>query len=226
MTPSSASALPLLWIVWQLLKSASHLGRTRCEYDHLGTQLLHAEIQRSTRRRRAALPFADGCRTDTEALFVRARVQRVDKWEELTGKKIGLYIGDVCDYEFFSEAVKGFAPDAMIHFGEQRSAPYSMLSRSKGVFTQTNNVRVIRNPSPVALRSVAALPPAVWSEMGFPNPARGLNAEHIGYRCHTAIVSVAASRSRMPPSAPDDATSDISIVPTVPLSHSPMHRKP
>jgi len=66
--------------------------------------------------------------------------QRVDKWEELTGKKIGLYIGDVCDYEFFSEAVKGFAPDAMIHFGEQRSAPYSMLSRSKGVFTQTNNV--------------------------------------------------------------------------------------
>jgi len=66
--------------------------------------------------------------------------QRVAKWEELTGKKIELFIGDVCDYEFFSEAVKSFAPDSMIHFGEQRSAPYSMLSRSKGVFTQTNNV--------------------------------------------------------------------------------------
>mmetsp|Transcript_37674 Transcript_37674/g.52336 ORF Transcript_37674/g.52336 Transcript_37674/m.52336 type:complete len:432 (+) Transcript_37674:3-1298(+) len=66
--------------------------------------------------------------------------QRVAKWEELTGKKIELFIGDICDYEFFSEAVKSFAPDSIIHFGEQRSAPYSMLSRSKGVFTQTNNV--------------------------------------------------------------------------------------
>jgi nucleoside-diphosphate-sugar epimerase len=86
-------------------------------------------------------------------------VQRVDKWEELTGKKIGLYIGDVCDYEFFSEAVKSFAPDAMIHFGEQRSAPYSMLSRSKGVFTQTNNVRAIRNPF-TSCRSLLWLPPS------------------------------------------------------------------
>jgi len=65
---------------------------------------------------------------------------RVAKWEELTGKKIDLYIGDITDYGFFSEAVKSFLPDAMVHFGEQRSAPYSMLSREKGVFTQTNNV--------------------------------------------------------------------------------------
>jgi nucleoside-diphosphate-sugar epimerase len=69
-----------------------------------------------------------------------ANEQRVDKWFELTGKKIELFVGDVCDYEFFSEAVKSFAPDSMVHFGEQRSAPYSMLSRSKGVYTQTNNV--------------------------------------------------------------------------------------
>mmetsp|Transcript_30666 Transcript_30666/g.66950 ORF Transcript_30666/g.66950 Transcript_30666/m.66950 type:complete len:483 (-) Transcript_30666:179-1627(-) len=65
---------------------------------------------------------------------------RVAKWKEITGKEIALHIGDICDYEFFSEAVKGFMPDAMVHFGEQRSAPYSMLNRSKGVFTQTNNV--------------------------------------------------------------------------------------
>eukprot|EP00976_Prorocentrum_cordatum_P109870 1195091-Prorocentrum_minimum.AAC.4 len=56
------------------------------------------------------------------------------------GKEISLHIGDICDYEFFSEAVKSFMPDAMVHFGEQRSAPYSMLNRAKGVFTQTNNV--------------------------------------------------------------------------------------
>ena len=28
----------------------------------------------------------------------------------------------------------------MVHFGEQRSAPYSMIDRSRAVFTQHNNV--------------------------------------------------------------------------------------
>ncbi len=31
-------------------------------------------------------------------------------------------------------------PDAVVHFGEQRSAPYSMIDRSRAVFTQHNNV--------------------------------------------------------------------------------------
>merc|ERR1719409_2068272 len=46
---------------------------------------------------------------------------RVAKWKENTGKEIALYIGDICDYEFFSEAVKGFAPDAMVHDSELRA---------------------------------------------------------------------------------------------------------
>ena len=29
---------------------------------------------------------------------------------------------------------------AVVHFGEQRSAPYSMIDRSRAVFTQHNNV--------------------------------------------------------------------------------------
>ncbi|GAB4837096.1 UDP-sulfoquinovose synthase, chloroplastic [Ancistrocladus abbreviatus] len=65
---------------------------------------------------------------------------RVRRWKSLTGKNINLYIGDICDFEFLAEAFKSFEPDAVVHFGEQRSAPYSMIDRSRAVFTQQNNV--------------------------------------------------------------------------------------
>ncbi|KAI4379654.1 hypothetical protein MLD38_005925 [Melastoma candidum] len=65
---------------------------------------------------------------------------RVRRWKDVTGKDIGLYIGDICDFEFLAEAFKSFEPDAVVHFGEQRSAPYSMIDRSRAIFTQHNNV--------------------------------------------------------------------------------------
>eukprot|EP00227_Mantoniella_beaufortii_P013438 CAMPEP_0197599282 /NCGR_PEP_ID=MMETSP1326-20131121/31022_1 /TAXON_ID=1155430 /ORGANISM="Genus nov. species nov., Strain RCC2288" /LENGTH=482 /DNA_ID=CAMNT_0043166229 /DNA_START=63 /DNA_END=1511 /DNA_ORIENTATION=- len=66
--------------------------------------------------------------------------ERVRKWEQVSGKKIELYIGDICDYEFLGATFENFAPTAAVHFGEQRSAPYSMMDRTRAVFTQTNNV--------------------------------------------------------------------------------------
>lgn len=65
---------------------------------------------------------------------------RLRCWKSLTGKAMQLYIGDVCDFEFLSETFKSFEPDAVVHFGEQRSAPYSMIDRPRAVFTQKNNV--------------------------------------------------------------------------------------
>lgn len=65
---------------------------------------------------------------------------RVAKWKELTGYDIKLSIGDICDYEFLSDAFMSFEPEAVVHFGEQRSAPYSMMDRQRAVFTQENNV--------------------------------------------------------------------------------------
>lgn len=35
---------------------------------------------------------------------------------------------------------KEFEPEAVVHFGEQRSAPYSMIDRQRSIYTQTNNV--------------------------------------------------------------------------------------
>ncbi|RWR75845.1 NAD-dependent epimerase/dehydratase [Cinnamomum micranthum f. kanehirae] len=65
---------------------------------------------------------------------------RIRRWKSLTGKNIELYIGDICDFDFLSETFKSFEPDSVVHFGEQRSAPYSMIDRSRAVFTQKNNV--------------------------------------------------------------------------------------
>ncbi|GAB2223398.1 hypothetical protein Droror1_Dr00017539 [Drosera rotundifolia] len=65
---------------------------------------------------------------------------RIRRWKSLTGKTIDLHIGDICDFEFLAESFKSFEPDAVVHFGEQRSAPYSMIDRSRAVYTQHNNV--------------------------------------------------------------------------------------
>jgi UDP-sulfoquinovose synthase len=65
---------------------------------------------------------------------------RLRTWTRLTDKTIDLFVGDVMDYDFLSSTIKEFAPDTIIHFAEQRSAPYSMIDRKHAVFTQVNNV--------------------------------------------------------------------------------------
>ena len=65
---------------------------------------------------------------------------RLRTWARQTGKSIDLFVGDVMDYDFLASAVQQSEPETIIHFAEQRSAPYSMIDRKHAVFTQTNNV--------------------------------------------------------------------------------------
>ena len=65
---------------------------------------------------------------------------RVDRWHQLTGKKIELFVGDICDYPFVQSFMRNFEPETILHFGEQRSAPFSMIDREHAVMTQVNNV--------------------------------------------------------------------------------------
>jgi UDP-sulfoquinovose synthase len=71
---------------------------------------------------------------------IRPLTERLRVWEELTGKKIDLFVGDVTDYEFLSSHFRAFEPESVIHFAEQRAAPYSMIDRRHAVFTQINNL--------------------------------------------------------------------------------------
>jgi UDP-sulfoquinovose synthase len=66
--------------------------------------------------------------------------QRLQRWHDLTGKSIDLFIGDINNYDFLSKALHQFEPEAIVHFGEQRSAPFSMIDREHAVLTQVNNV--------------------------------------------------------------------------------------
>ena len=66
--------------------------------------------------------------------------ERVKRWEALTGKKIHSYLGDLTDYEFVRSLFQSFEPDAIVHYAELRSAPYSMIDREHAIDTQVNNL--------------------------------------------------------------------------------------
>jgi UDP-sulfoquinovose synthase len=66
--------------------------------------------------------------------------QRVDRWRDVSGFTMDLFEGDLTDAAFVSETLAAFQPEAVVHFAEQRSAPYSMIDRSHAVYTQVNNV--------------------------------------------------------------------------------------
>lgn len=66
--------------------------------------------------------------------------QRIERWQEVSGKTIEFYNGDTRDYNMLSKALIEFTPDAIVHFAEQRAAPYSMIDREHAIFTQDNNV--------------------------------------------------------------------------------------
>ncbi len=71
---------------------------------------------------------------------IRPLSDRLRVWQELTGKIIEAFVGDVTDYSFLCSVLRDFQPEAVVHFAEQRSAPYSMIDRKHAVFTQVNNV--------------------------------------------------------------------------------------
>jgi UDP-sulfoquinovose synthase len=71
---------------------------------------------------------------------IRPLTERLSVWQQLTGNVIDLFVGDVTDYDFLSSFVTAFQPEAIVHFAEQRSAPYSMIDHKHAVFTQVTNV--------------------------------------------------------------------------------------
>ncbi|MPZ65344.1 MAG: NAD-dependent epimerase/dehydratase family protein [Pseudonocardiaceae bacterium] len=66
--------------------------------------------------------------------------RRAQVWHEVSGKRIDVLVGDLCDADFTTDALRRFRPDAVVHYAEQRAAPYSMIDRKHAVYTQYNNV--------------------------------------------------------------------------------------
>jgi UDP-sulfoquinovose synthase len=65
---------------------------------------------------------------------------RAEAWEGVTGYAIGVTEGNICEWDVVERVFREFEPEAIVHYGEIPSAPYSMKSREHAVFTQYNNV--------------------------------------------------------------------------------------
>lgn len=84
--------------------------------------------------------------TDNECLFPVPNLHERSKiWEEKTGEKLSVEIGDLCDWDFISRLFIDYKPDAVVHYAEQPSAPYSMLDRKASTLTLHNNIGVTAN---------------------------------------------------------------------------------
>nr|MBA2514909.1 NAD-dependent epimerase/dehydratase family protein [Solirubrobacterales bacterium] len=66
--------------------------------------------------------------------------ERIAAWKAVSGKEIAMHEGAIEDADFLEGVVTGFKPEAIVHYGEQPSAPYSMQSRETAVETQQTNV--------------------------------------------------------------------------------------
>ncbi len=71
---------------------------------------------------------------------IRQLQRRVATWKDVSGNTVVPFIGDLTDHNFVTDTLRSFEPDAVVHFAEQRSAPYSMIDREHAVYTQVNNV--------------------------------------------------------------------------------------
>jgi UDP-sulfoquinovose synthase len=97
---------------------------------------------------------------------------RVTAWEQVSGHSINVRIGNLTDANFTCGVVSEAQPDAIVHFGEQRSAPYSMIDREHAVYTQVNNVVGTLN----IMYAIAEVDPTIhlvklgtMGEYGYPN---------------------------------------------------------
>jgi UDP-sulfoquinovose synthase len=83
---------------------------------------------------------------DSEPLFEVPNLhRRAELWKAKSGKTIDVAIGDLCDWDFVASLFTNFKPDALIHYAEQPSAPYSMKDRQTATLTFHNNLMVTFN---------------------------------------------------------------------------------
>ncbi len=72
--------------------------------------------------------------------------ERTRVWHQETGHRIHFHLIDIArDYDVLKQWLGGNRPDAIVHFAEQRAAPYSMLSDRHKNYTVNNNVSATHN---------------------------------------------------------------------------------
>ncbi len=71
--------------------------------------------------------------------------ERAKAWHGVSGKTVEVRIGDLRQWPFVESVFAEFEPEAVVHYAEQPSAPYSMLNREAASETLQNNLIVTLN---------------------------------------------------------------------------------
>ncbi|HEY4094889.1 MAG TPA: NAD-dependent epimerase/dehydratase family protein [Baekduia sp.] len=108
---------------------------------HLSARGHGVTIADNLARRAADVELGIASLTPIETLDVRLAT-----WREVSGEQIAFEHLDVAqDYDGLLELIRRLRPDAIVHYAEQRSAPYSMKSPAHKRYTVDNNVNATHN---------------------------------------------------------------------------------
>jgi len=133
------------------------------------------------------------------ALPIGTMEERLSAFEKVYGKRIEFYEGDLRDFYFVRGIVKRYTPKAIIHLGEQPSAPYSMIDAEHCIYTQTNNLVGTLNllyAMKRASRSTQLVKLGTMGEYGTPNldiPEGFFEIEYRGRRDRLPFPRMAGS---------------------------------
>ncbi|MBC7137982.1 MAG: NAD-dependent epimerase/dehydratase family protein [Defluviimonas sp.] len=78
--------------------------------------------------------------TPMDSIQERCRI-----WQQETGQKLNFHFLDLREYDRIRNFLAEYRPEAVIHFAEQRAAPYSMKTDRHKVYTVNNNVNATHN---------------------------------------------------------------------------------
>ena len=76
---------------------------------------------------------------------IRSMEERISAWRDVSGRQIRFVEADVTDFSTVLDLFHAERPDAVVHFAEQRAAPYSMKSPGHKNYTVRNNVSGTHN---------------------------------------------------------------------------------
>ena len=91
--------------------------------------------------------------------------QRAERWREVSGRKISVEVADITNYRQLLKILDNYRPKAVVHYGEQPSAPFSMLDRARAVQTQVNLAFAVKSVD----SSIHIIKLGTMGEYGQPN---------------------------------------------------------
>ena len=130
------------------------------------------------------------CReTDCDPLFPVPNLHgRTKIWRSVSGHETDLTIGDLRQWDTMATLIARVKPEAIVHYAEQPSGPYSMIGREEAALTLHNNLGVTFN----LIQAVHAIVPdahivklGTMGEYGTPNidiEEGWIDIEHKGRR--------------------------------------------